>query len=68
MNISTHIPPSNEINKLSFIHNALEKGWSVRKKGKYYIFSRKHNNEIKYFKPSYIYEFVQSNISSYLQS
>jgi hypothetical protein len=64
MNISSHILPSNEINKLSFIYNALEKGWSVRKKGKYYIFSRKHNNELKYFKPSYIYEFFQSNIKS----
>ena len=67
MNITNHIPPSNEINKLLFIHNALEKGWSVRKKGKCYIFSRKHNNELKYFKPSYIYEFIQSNIS-FLQS
>jgi hypothetical protein len=65
MNISSHILPSNEINKLSFIYNALEKGWSVKKKGKYYIFSRKHNNELKYFKPSYIYDFVQSNISFY---
>lgn len=55
MNITSHILPSNEINKLLFIHNALEKGWSVRKKGKYYVFSKKHNNEIKYFKPSYIY-------------
>jgi hypothetical protein len=65
MNISSHILPSNEINKLSFIYNALEKGWSVKKKGKYYIFSRKHNNELKYFNPSYIYDFVQSNISFY---
>ena len=65
MNITNRILPSNEINKLIFIYNALEKGWSVRKKGKRYIFSRKHNNELKYFKPSYIYDFVQSNISSY---
>ena len=68
MNIPISIHSSNETNKLIFIYNAIEKGWSVRKKGKYYIFSRKHNNEIKYFKPSYIYEFVESNISSYLQS
>jgi hypothetical protein len=67
MNITGHILPGNEINKLLFIHNALEKGWGVRKKGKYYVFSKKHNNEIKYFKPSYLYEFIQSNIS-YLQS
>ena len=63
MNITTHILPSNELNKLSFIYNAIEKGWSVKKKGKCYIFYRKHNNELKYFKPSYIYEFIQSNLS-----
>jgi len=52
---------SNEVNKLIFIYNALEKGWFVKKKGKYYIFTRKHNNECKYFKKSYIYDFVYSN-------
>ena len=65
MNISNNIPPSNEINKLTFIYNALEKGWSVRKKGKFYIFSRKHNNDCKYLKSSYIHEFVQSITSYY---
>jgi len=66
MNITNIIPPNNDMNKLSFIYNALEKGWCVRKKGNYYIFYRKHNNEMKYFKPSYIYEFIQSNNSSYI--
>lgn len=60
MNISNNIPPTIEINKLTFIYNALEKGWSVRKKGKFYIFSKKHNNDSKYFRSSYIHEFVQS--------
>lgn len=66
MNINNHIFSSNEINKLTFIYNALEKGWSIRKKGKFYIFSKKHNNNSKYFKPTYIHEFVQSMYSSYL--
>jgi hypothetical protein len=65
MNIPNSIHSSNETNKLIFIYNAIEKGWSVRKKGKVYIFSRKHNNDCKYLKSSYIYEFIKSNISSY---
>jgi hypothetical protein len=62
MNIPNSIHSTNEINKLLFIYNAIEQGWRVKKKGGCYIFSRKHNNECKYFRPSYIYEFIQSNI------
>jgi hypothetical protein len=65
MNIPNSIHPSNEPNKLLFIYNALEKGWSVRKKGKFYIFSRKHNNDCKYLKSSYIQDFIKSNNSYY---
>ena len=35
----------NNMNKLLFIYNAIENGWSVRKKGGFYVFSRKHSNE-----------------------
>lgn len=63
MTISNSVSPTNEINKLIFIFNALEKGWSVKKKGKMYIFSKKHNNDCNYLKPSFIYEFIQSNFS-----
>ena len=30
--------------KMTFIMNALEKGWSVKKKNDEYIFSKKHEN------------------------
>jgi len=63
MTISNSISHTNEITKLAFIFNAIEKGWSVKKKGKVYIFSKKHNNDYNYFKPSFIYEFIHSNFS-----
>ena len=57
--------PNNNMKKLLFIYNALENGWSVKKKGDFYVFFRKHNNNRKYFTSSYIYDFVQSNIPNY---
>jgi len=64
MNIPNSIHSTNETTKLIFIYNAIEKGWSVRKKGKLYVFSRKHNNDCKYLKSSYLHDFIKS-INSY---
>ena len=66
MNIVVNIPPihvGNDINKMIFIYNALEKGWTVKKRGGKYFFKKKHNNESGYFKSSYIKDFVHSIVS-----
>ena len=66
MNIVVNIPPihvGNDMNKMVFIYNALEKGWSVKKRDGRYIFRKKHNNDSTYFKQSFINEFVHSIVS-----
>jgi len=48
--------------KMTFIMNALEKGWTVKKKNDEYIFSKKHENRREIFKESYLREFVEMNM------
>lgn len=53
-----------ELQKLLFIHNAINDGWKVHKKSEHYIFSKKHNNEKLFFDNNYIYNFVNKNIKN----
>jgi hypothetical protein len=48
--------------KMSFIINALEKGWTVKKQNDEYIFSKKHENRREIFKESYLREFLKTNM------
>jgi hypothetical protein len=48
--------------KMSFIINALEKGWTVKKQNDEYIFSKKHENRREIFKESYLREFLETNM------
>jgi hypothetical protein len=48
--------------KMSFIINALEKGWTVKKQNDEYIFSKKHENRREIFKESYLRDFLESNM------
>ena len=36
--------------KMMFLTNALEEGWSIRKSMDSYIFTKKHENKRKYFR------------------
>jgi len=49
--------------KMVFIHNALEDGWSVKKSGDSYIFSKKHENRREIFMEIYLENFVMSNMN-----
>ena len=44
--------------KISFIFNAIEDGWTVKKKGEFYIFTKNHNNETEVYKESYLNNFI----------
>ena len=48
--------------KIMFIQNAIEKGWSVKKTGESYIFSKKHENKREVFSKDYLENFVESNV------
>ena len=52
------------INKMIFITNALEQGWTVKKNEDSYIFSKKHENKREIFQEDYLETFVTSNFST----
>ena len=52
------------VKKMIFIMNALEKGWSVKKRNDEYIFTKKHENRREVFRENYLETFVQSNFDS----
>lgn len=48
--------------KMSFIYNALQEGWSVSKKNEAYVFSKKHEGKKEIFLDSYLQKFMKSNM------
>lgn len=48
--------------KMEFIMNALNAGWSVKKKDDAYIFSKKHEGKREIFHDSYLQTFIESNL------
>lgn len=71
-NIPVHHIHTNNINKcddksvsmLIFIGNALDDGWTVRKKSNGYVFSKKHHGRTKYFSSEYLEQFVIKELLS----
>jgi|SaaInlStandDraft_5_1057022.scaffolds.fasta_scaffold61902_2 hypothetical protein len=45
-----------------FIHNTLEKGWTIKKKNSQYIFKKKHGNKNEYFTKHFLNDFIANNI------
>uniref|UniRef100_A0AB39J6M6 Uncharacterized protein n=1 Tax=Florenciella sp. virus SA2 TaxID=3240092 RepID=A0AB39J6M6_9VIRU len=47
-----------ELNKILFIYNAIEDGWSVKKRKKKYIFTKHKNKENYIYTDDYLKNFV----------
>lgn len=52
-----------KMQKMSFIYNALENGWIVKKKNDTYIFYKKHENKREIFDNNYLEHFLETNIT-----
>ena len=52
-----------------FLMNALEKGWSVKKKDYQFIFSKKHENKKEVFQENYLEQFIleNNNLDTFLE-
>ena len=48
--------------KMIFIFNALEEGWSIKKKEDSFIFTKKHEGKKEVFLDSYLTNFMKSNL------
>lgn len=50
-----------QFQKMMFLMNALEKGWSIKKQNDKYIFTKKHENKREIFEENYLEHFIISN-------
>ena len=51
-----------QYHKMKFIMNALNEGWSVKKKGETYVFTKKHEGKKEVFDNKYLDDFVKKNM------
>ena len=47
--------------KMIFLFNALDSGWSIKKKNDSYIFTKNHEGKKEVFNESYLYMFMKDN-------
>jgi hypothetical protein len=47
--------------KMVFLTNAIEDGWTIKKSSDNYIFSKKHENKKEVFQKTYLEKFILSN-------
>ena len=52
--------------KMMFLTNALEEGWSIRKSKDSYIFTKKHENKREIFQEDYLEKFLLTNSTNVL--
>jgi len=68
MNIKLKIPTdikldNHTLQKIVFVNNALESGWTIKKIGEKYIFSKNHENKREVYLDSYLENFLNANIN-----
>ena len=58
-----------QFQKLLFISNALENGWTVKKQEQQYIFTKKHENKKEVFQENYLEQFIleNNNLDTFLE-
>ena len=48
--------------KMILLFNSIEQGWSVKKKGDSYVFSKSHENKKEVLEDSYLIKFMKTNL------
>jgi hypothetical protein len=48
--------------KMKFVYNAINDGWSVKKRKEKYIFSKNHEGKKEVFSDNYLFDFVNTNL------
>lgn len=58
-----------QFQKLLFISNALENGWTVKKQQQQYFFTKKHENKKEVFQENYLEQFIleNNNLDTFLE-
>ena len=68
MNVELKIPTDIKLDnvtlqKVVFINNALESGWTIKKVEEKYIFSKNHENKREVYLDSYLENFLKANMN-----
>jgi hypothetical protein len=48
--------------KMLLLYNSIEQGWSVKKKGDSYVFSKNHEGKKEVLEDTYLLKFMNSNL------
>lgn len=48
--------------KMVFLHNALNEGWTIKKRKESYIFTKNHEGKKEVFLDSYLVSFMKNNL------
>ena len=48
--------------KMLLLFNSIEQGWSVKKRGESYVFSKNHEGKKEVLEDSYLLKFMKSNL------
>ena len=51
-----------EFQKMTFIINALNDGWTVKKEEDKFVFTKKHENRREIFEENYLSDFINNNM------
>ena len=50
-----------QFQKMGFIYNAIEKGWTIKKRDNKYVFTKNHKGEKEVFLDTYLRQFIENN-------
>ena len=53
---------SSQFQKMIFLYNAIQDGWTVKKQNESYVFRKKHEGKQEVFLDTYLSTFVKSNL------
>ena len=48
--------------KMNFIYNAIQDGWTVKKRDGTFVFQKKHEGKQQIFEPDYLETFIETNM------
>lgn len=51
-----------QFQKMLLLFNSIEQGWSVKKRGDSYVFSKPHENKKEVLEDSYLLKFMKTNL------
>jgi hypothetical protein len=69
MDLNINIPTDLSVDlvqfqKMSFVFNAIEAGWSVKKNDDKYTFSKKHEGKKEVYLETYLHKFIEANLKT----